>query len=145
MNPYWPYSDSSKTVNLVDPKALASKMLKSMSHGRALQVAQNIVDNHTVNQADKDNWTAIIKAIKSDLESVVVNKHIKNPKLKADKAGYVPVDNPVIGKSYHVRWAHKGCVWKLVEVKGDSCRLVTRKTRKEITVKISDLLNIRNH
>ena len=142
-NPNFPYSSVEPGVMLVDVHALAAKMLKSMTRDRALQVATNIHVNHTINEADKKNWAEIIKILdngRSKPNSVVTEKQ------KAKNADYTVPDKLIIGKSYHLSWAHKGCVWRLVEVSpcGKKAVMITRKTRKMIEVEVKDILNIRD-
>jgi len=48
---------------------------------------------------------------------------------------------PVVGNKYHLSWAKPGCVWRLLSfnVGTGNCDLVTIKSRKRISAKISDL------
>lgn len=140
----FPYTDHTKKVMVVDVHDLSKKMLKSMSKERALKVARDIYNNHTVNEADKSNWFKIIEI----LNGRAVNKGYYIPEHKKSvNAGYKEVDTLVIGQVYHVIWAHKGCVWKLVKVSecGNFCTLKTIKTRKELKVKRSDLRHVRKN
>ncbi len=140
----FPYTDHTKKVMAVDVHELAKKMLKSMSKQRALKVAMKIYDHHTVNDADKANWFKIIGI----LNGQVIDKkyHIPEHK-KSVNAGYKGVERLVVGEVYHVIWAHKGCVWKLVSVSscGNFCTLKTIKTHKELKVKRSDLRHVRKN
>lgn len=56
---------------------------------------------------------------------------------------YLPVEVPHVNQLYHLSWASGGCVWRLIEINGDKCKLRTPKTRKEITAKVSDLRHTR--
>jgi len=55
------------------------------------------------------------------------------------------VESPVIGRMYHISWAKVGCAWNLLEINGVSCTMITPRTRKKITVKLTDLRNIKKH
>lgn len=64
---------------------------------------------------------------------------------KADRADFDKVVKPKIGKSYHLAWAHKGCVWVLKEILDNGkCKLMTPKTKKILIGNVADLLNVRN-
>ena len=54
---------------------------------------------------------------------------------------YEVTNKPEIGNKYHLSWASKGCVWKLVEICADNiyCYLQTPKSKKIIKAKIVDL------
>lgn len=58
----------------------------------------------------------------------------------------IPVENPVLGKLYHLSWAHsRGCVWNLIKINENGIIVMrTPKTKKEITAKLSDLRHTRN-
>lgn len=47
---------------------------------------------------------------------------------------YIPVEEPAVGQSYHLDWANRQCVWKLIayDSKTGICLLRTPKTKKEI-------------
>jgi len=52
---------------------------------------------------------------------------------------------PIIGKKYHVSWAHPGCVWILKEINGDKCVMKTSRTKNLITVDKKDLRGLRSN
>ena len=54
---------------------------------------------------------------------------------------YKPTTNPTIGNKYHLQWSYTGCVWRLHSISADgvNCVLITPKTKKKISAKISDL------
>ena len=55
------------------------------------------------------------------------------------------VEKPVISHKYHVSWAAKGCVWRLIDIQGENAILQTPKTKKRITANLSDLRHIRRN
>ncbi len=63
---------------------------------------------------------------------------------KTDKADFDKVTNPKIGKSYHLAWAHRGCVWILKDILSDGkCKLETPKSKKTLIGNVADLRNVR--
>ncbi len=58
----------------------------------------------------------------------------------------LPVEKPNVGGLYHVSWAKHGCVWRLLKIDETTgiATMITPKTRKEITVKVSDLRHTRS-
>lgn len=142
-NKNFPFSKEDPTVMVVDVRQLAAKMLKSMTKKRALEVATNIYVNHTVNEADKRNWKNIISILNGTYSTA---QYAVSDKMKAKNADYTVPDKLEIGKSYHLSWAHRGCVWKLIEIKPGGVKAVMRtpKTKKTIEVYVKDILNIRN-
>lgn len=63
------------------------------------------------------------------------------------RMSWLPVDEPIIGLSYHVIWSWStGCVWKCREIHKDkgTVTLETPKTKRRIEVKISDLRHIKS-
>ena len=57
----------------------------------------------------------------------------------------VPVENPVIGQPYHLKWARsRGMVWILLEIQGDKAIMRTPKTKKQLIAKVSDLMHTRS-
>jgi len=56
------------------------------------------------------------------------------------------VEVPHINQLYHLEWAGNGCVWRLKEMDANkgTCTLVTPKTKRERTAKITDLRHIRH-
>lgn len=53
------------------------------------------------------------------------------------------MENLVIGCNYHTKWqSHPGMRFKLVEIKGDKARLITRQSRKDFWTNVSDLIFI---
>lgn len=57
-----------------------------------------------------------------------------------------PEDAPkFIGKFVHVGWAYKACNWILIRIEGEKAVLMTPKTRKFLTVKLTDLYKTRKH
>lgn len=64
--------------------------------------------------------------------------------MKGELSQSIP-DKLILGKSYHVSWAHNGCVWRLCKLNEDGTALMqTKVSKKEITVKQSDLRNTWN-
>ena len=51
--------------------------------------------------------------------------------------------DPMVGKKYHVAWAHPGCVWVLMAIDGETCTMKTPKTKKTIKVQKKDLRLLR--
>lgn len=49
------------------------------------------------------------------------------------------VDNPRPGSCYHISWAWRGCYWQLDRIEGETAHMLTPRTRKRITCKVSDL------
>lgn len=49
-----------------------------------------------------------------------------------------------IGKAVHVTWAKRGCVWRLLEIKGDYVALETIKTKRRMGAKLSDIYATNN-
>lgn len=65
--------------------------------------------------------------------------------MKGELANSIP-DKLQEGRSYHVSWAHNGCVWRLIKLNDNgTCLLRTKATNKEIAVKQSDLRNTREY
>lgn len=58
---------------------------------------------------------------------------------------FIPVDQPVIGKKYHVSWAFKGAVFVLKRVDGDTAYLDNPKHKRDtlLKCKISELRHIK--
>lgn len=56
-------------------------------------------------------------------------------------------DNPlIIGCNYHTKWqSHPAMRFVLKEVKGNKAVLYTRRTRKEFSTNIEDLIFIKSH
>lgn len=55
------------------------------------------------------------------------------------------VETPVLGICYHISWAWRGCYWQLVKIEGDTAHMITPKTRKQFTCKVSDLRMTHKH
>lgn len=50
-----------------------------------------------------------------------------------------------IGKLIHLRWASRGCTWRLLRIEGEVIFLETPKTHKPLTAKASDAMYTRQH
>jgi len=61
------------------------------------------------------------------------------------KQNLLEVLEPCVGCMYHVSWASHGCVWRCISINIEkkTALLRTPKTRKEITVRLSDLRHTR--
>lgn len=70
----------------------------------------------------------------------------RNKKLKQGKNAedLKKVVTPVVGQKYHLAWANRGCVWRLIGImeNKEDCLLVTPKTFKEIVAKTKDLRHL---
>ena len=60
-------------------------------------------------------------------------------------ADLLKVDNPIVGRKYHLTWAQRGCVWILKEINTDGvrCLLQTPRTKKYLVANLSDLRHTR--
>lgn len=47
------------------------------------------------------------------------------------KGDFPPIQNPIVGMKYHISWAHSGAVFKLIEIKGDTCYVDNPKYGRE--------------
>lgn len=71
--------------------------------------------------------------------------------MKAQTAGqlFTPIPRAelekMIDKRIHLRWAHKGCNWVLLEIKKHSIVVETPKTKKRMEVPITDAVYTRRH
>jgi hypothetical protein len=65
----------------------------------------------------------------------------------AGEYGYYNVMKPVIGEKYHLCWAKRGCVWRLISFDEDGihCNLKTPKTGMYFRGKVADLRHIRKN
>lgn len=53
------------------------------------------------------------------------------------------VENPIIGKAYHLAWAYNGCIWNLKEINGENIVMQAKVSKKIVHAKLSDLRHTR--
>lgn len=74
------------------------------------------------------------------------NKQGKKKILNMRTAAHMPVvEEPQIGKVYHLAWANIGCVWELKAIDGQNCTMRARATGKELPAKVSELRHTRRN